>query len=158
MDLKKREMQKRGVVCGGELWVTPAARGHYDWKSGHLFFPPPFSFCHLIGADALWRAFELTSKEKKEILWVPVFGCLLHSSYTQHTHARDLHSLTLLTAISLRHTQTHGRVGSSATTHNMDHAALTETVDWTINPSVDFGEAFWGIFDVWFYTAITQPC
>ena len=46
--------------------------------------PPPLS-CAVIRADGLWRAFELTSKEKKEILWVPVFSCPPHSPCT-HTH------------------------------------------------------------------------
>lgn len=100
--------------------------------------PPPFIVC----ADSLWRAFELTSKEKKEILWVPVFSCVVHSS----THTHPLLYLDPPSAVSFR--LTHGcveyvpprtlrmhRPGRAA----LCHPLLTLTVDWAIIASVDLG-------------------
>lgn len=57
---------------------------------GHLFHVYAPS-CAVIPADSLWRAFELTSNKKKEILWAHVFSCLLHTSLTRY----HLHGLAL---------------------------------------------------------------
>lgn len=113
------------------LWCPP---------SPSYFFPS----CHLIGSDALWRAFELSSKEKKEILWVPVFSCctslVLHTRSHTHTQLACLCSVSghltwaLLAHMGARLTPT------ACITLTIDPPlCLTKTLDWTVNLRVDFG-------------------
>lgn len=74
-----------------QLCVTqpPASKAVFR-AHGRPFFQRAPSSCAVIRADSLWRAFELTSKEKKEILWVPVFSCPPHLSHTHTSHILTL--------------------------------------------------------------------
>lgn len=146
---RRANRQNAECIVGGKQLLCNPIWGIWGSKAhGHPFFPDaPFS-CAVIHADSLWRAFELTSKEKKEILWVPVFSCPPHSPYThthQFTHTHLSHILTLCchfiqeSMCAPVHPQT---VRTGKTHHLYPSLCLTRRVDWTINASMDLGKAF----------------
>lgn len=116
---------------------------------GHPFFLRAPSSCAIIRADSLWRAFELTSKEKKEILWVPVFSCPPHSPYSHtntHTHTHThTSSISWLYNCHLIQANTHTPPEHIIREIQLYPAScLTKRRDWTINASMDLGKALQG--------------
>ncbi len=137
-----------------QLCVIPAAATEAVFRAhGHPFFLRAPSSCAVIRADSLWRAFELTSKEKKEILWVPVFSCPPHSpcthkrthKHTQRTLISWLYNCHLIQAYTNTWVQACPHTPPDCIIQEMQlypAPCLTKRVDWTINASMDLGKAF----------------